>query len=62
MSMVSSGIIKKQQVRLVDRAAEAPSAPTGLPLARVVSQSDGVAVIEVTCACGKCIKVECRLS
>ena len=31
----------------------------GAPVARIVEQSDGVAVVEVTCACGRRTRVNC---
>lgn len=38
-----------------------PAAPTGVPQqARVIEANDQYAVIEVTCSCGRTMRLQCR--
>jgi len=57
---VSSGVIKKGKVQLVGKTGKA-SVVDDLPRARVIAQTNGVATIEITCACGQQITLECRV-
>ena len=56
------GVIKKDAVKLSGAARigpAGPQAPTG-PAARILQQADGLALVEVTCVCGRKIQLHCR--
>lgn len=59
---LSSGVVKKQAVRVADGEAvenhEACLAPAGR--ARIISQQDGTAVVEILCECGRKILLQCE--
>jgi len=68
-----TGVIKKDRVHLggvvqISRMGQLPvSAGAGCPngsagRARIIEQRDGMAVVEVTCACGKTTIIQCQLS
>jgi hypothetical protein len=72
MSRTEHRILKASQVRpgrpleigcpapAQRRCGADPGAALAAPSARIVQESDGLAVIEVTCGCGSTIRLHCR--
>ena len=64
MTQTASHVLKAPQVHLAgprtigSPAAGLPAA-TPMPTARILEQSDGRAVIEVTCPCGRVTQLAC---
>lgn|GEM_PF-5523666 len=61
---VRSGVIKKRDVRegspYVLGGGGLGAAGSAAPSARIVAQNDTGVVIEVTCACGQTVQVQCN--
>lgn len=55
------GVLKKHDVRMVGgtRAPAAPRPAAAGPQARIVSQNDSEAIVEITCPCGQKTQIRC---
>jgi len=55
-----SAVLKRNEVRLTqDPAPGSAPASAGSPQARIVAQTDCEAVVEVTCDCGRKVRLRC---
>lgn len=68
MQQLARGVIKQsrlvagQPVKLPDLSGDsaAPAGGQGQPAARIVGREGNVAIVEVTCLCGRTIQLRCQ--